>query len=237
MKKLIIFILIGLSTGVFAQSAEDIIKKVDENNTFDSYKGSGKVIIEGKYGKRTSEYITYAKGADDTLIEFLSGEEEGQKIFKTKDDLYIKYPYAEEIQRLSRKKTLGAVSYDEMSGERNTLKNYKVEIIGQENYEGHEVWILELIAKTSKVAHYKQQIYVDKGNYSIWKVLYYSKSGKLTKDMISIKMETIGNKTIATQSLITDKLKKNNSTENIITSMEINIPLDDDLFSLDELAW
>lgn len=223
--------------GIFAQSAEDIIKKVDENSTFKSYRGEGKVVIEGKYGKRTSEYIAYAKGSDDSLIEFLSGEEEGQKIFKTADDLYIKYPYAEEIQRLSRKKTLGAVSYDEMSGERNTLKNYSVEIISEEDFEENDVWVIELIAKTSKVAHYKQQVFVDKKNYFVWKVLYFSKSGKLTKEMVSLEMKIIGNKTIATRSLITDKLKKNNSTENILTDIELNIDLDDNLFSLDELAW
>ncbi len=237
MKKIILGLLLISCFGLIAQSAEDIVKKVDENSTFETYRGEGKVIIEGKYGKRTSEYIAYAKGTDDTLIEFLSGEEEGQKIFKTEDDLYIKYPYAEEIQRLSRKKTLGAVSYDEMSGERNTLKNYKVEIISEEKFEGNDVWVIEMIAQTSKVAHFKQQIYVDKSNYAVWKVLYYSKSGKLTKEMVSIEMEEIGGKYMATHSLITDRLKKNNSTENIVTEMEIDIDLDDDLFSLDELAW
>lgn len=237
MKKLLLVLLMITTAGVFAQNVEDIIKKVDANNTFESYKGSGKVIIEGKYGKRTSEYIAYAKGADDTLIEFLSGEEEGQKIFKTPDDLYIKYPYAEEIQRLSRKKTLGAVSYDEMSGERDTLKNYKVEIIGEDSVEGSDVWVIQLIAKTSKVAHYKQEIYVDKVSSAVWKVLYYSKSGKLTKEMVTSEMREVGGKTIAIRSLVTDKLKKNNSTENILTEIEIDIELDDSLFSLDELAW
>ncbi len=237
MKKIILGLLIISSFGIFAQSAEDIVKRVDKNSTFETYRGEGKVIIEGKYGKRTSEYIAYAKGSDDTIIEFLSGEEEGQKIFKTVDDLYIKYPYAEEIQRLSRKKTLGAVSYDEMSGEKNTLKNYKVAIISEEDFEGNSVWVIEMIAKTSKVAHYKQQIYVDKDTYAVWKVLYYSKSGKLTKEMVTIEMKEIGGKVIATHSLITDKLKKNNSTENIVTDMEIDMDLDDDLFSLDELAW
>lgn len=241
MKKLFILILILSITGLFAQSAEDIIKRVDENNTFDTYRAEGKVIIEGKYGKRTSEYIAYAKGADDSLIEFLSGEEEGQKIFKTEDDLYIKYPYAEEIQRLSRKKTLGAVSYDEMSGERNTLKNYSVRIVGEETLEGNvhtsDVWIIELLAKTSKVAHYKQEIYVDRETYAVWKVLYYSKSGKLTKEMVALEMEEHGGKSIAVHSLVTDKLKKNNSTENIMSVIEIDLELSDDLFSLDELAW
>ncbi|MBN2618782.1 MAG: outer membrane lipoprotein-sorting protein [Spirochaetales bacterium] len=237
MNKILLVLCLIITTGLISQDAESIIKKVDANNTFESYKGSGKVIIEGKYGKRTSEYLAYAKGTDDSLIEFLSGEEEGQKIFKTADDLYIKYPYAEEIQRLSRKKTLGAVSYDEMSGERDTLKNYDVKLLREDEVDGNPVYVIELIAKTSKVAHYKQEIFVDKNSYAVWKVLYYSKSNKLTKEMLTIEMEKVGNKTVAVHSLITDKLKKNNSTENIITDIQIDIDLSDSLFSLDELSW
>ncbi|MGL1892841.1 MAG: outer membrane lipoprotein-sorting protein [Spirochaetaceae bacterium] len=237
MKKIILGLLLVCGFGLFSQSAEDIIRKVDENSTFDTYRASGKVVIEGKYGKRTSDFIAYAKGADDSIIEFTSGEEEGQKIFKTEDDLYIKYPYAEEIQRLSRKKTLGAVSYDEMSGERNTLKNYKVKIIREEKFDGADVWVIQMIAKTSKVAHYKQDVFVDKSNFVPVKILYYSKSGKLTKEMVALRVEKIGNKFMATNSLITDKLKRNNSTESFIDDIEIDIELDDDLFSLDELSW
>jgi outer membrane lipoprotein-sorting protein len=222
---------------VYSQSAEDIVRKLDDNATYESFRGEGKVIIEGKYGTRESEYIAYAKGADNTLIEFISGEEEGQKIFKTPDDLYIWYPYAEEIQRLSRKKTLGAVSYDEMSGEKDTLKNYNVKILGEEMVNGRAVWKIEFIAKTSKVAHYKQEVFVDKETYIAQKVLYYSKSGKLTKEMVVIKTEVIGRYVVPVHSLITDKLKKNNSTENILTKLEIDIDIDDDKFSLGELSW
>ena len=237
MKRVLIFLFFICSFSLIAQSAQDIVKKVDENSTFSTYKGRGKVIIEGKYGKRTSDFIYYAKGSYDSLIEFTSGEEEGQKIFKTEDDLYIKYPYAEEIQRLSRKKTLGAVSYDELSGERDTLKNYNVQILRDDQIDGNDVWVIEMIAKSSKVAHYKQQIFVNKSNFVVLKVLYYSKSGKLTKELVTLKVENVGNKFIGTHSLITDKLKVNNSTESIIEDIEVDIELDDKLFSLDELAW
>ena len=236
MKRIIVLYLI-LGVSVFALDVNSIVKKMDANQTFKTYRGEGKVIIEGKYGKRTSTYKVFAKGADNTLIEFLSGEEEGQKIFKTPDDLYIKYPYAEEIQRLSRKKTLGAVSYDEMSGEKDTLKNYKATLLGEDDIDGHRVYKIELIAKTSKVAHFKEIVYVDKETYGVWRVDYFSKSGKLTKDMFVLEMKPLGDKFVSTHSLITDRLKKNNSTENIVTKMEIDIPLDDSLFSLDELSW
>lgn len=237
MKKLMLMILVAIGTTVFSQSAEDIVKKLDDNATYETFKGEGKVIIEGKYGKRESEYIVYAKGEDNTLIEFISGEEEGQKIFKTPDDLYIWYPYAEEIQRLSRKKTLGAVSYDEMSGERDTLKNYKVKILGEDEVNRRSVWIIEFIAKTSKVAHYKQEVYIDKEDYVALKVLYYSKSGKLTKEMVVLKTDRIGKYIVPVNSLVTDKLKRNNSTENLLTEMEIDIDIDDEMFSLGELSW
>lgn len=226
-----------LSSLTFAETAEDIIKKSDLNETFASFKGEGKVIVEGKYGKRESSYLAYSKGTENTLIEFVSGEEEGQKIFKTTDDLYIWYPYAEEIQRLSRKKTLGAVSYDEMSGEKDTLKNYKARFLAEEELNGEGVYKIELIAKNSKVPHYKQVVFIGKDNYVIFKTLYYSKSGKLTKEMNVLETEVVQGHVIPTHSIVVDKLKKNNSTENILTSFNINISLDDSTFSLGELSW
>lgn len=237
MKRVLFFLHICLVSALSAQSGDEIIKKVDANNIFESYRASGKITIEGSYGKRTSEFIAYAMGTDNSLIEFTSGEEEGQKIFKTADDLYIKYPYAEEIQRLSRKKTLGAVSYDEMSGERNTLKNYTATLLGEEEVDGSMAYKVELIAKTTKVAHYKQEVFADKETYAVLKVLYYSKSGKLTKEMNTITVEKIGEKYVPVHSIVTDRLKKSVSTESLIEKLEIDIPLDPSLFSLDELAW
>lgn len=236
--KSIILVLLGLvSVSLFSMKVEDIVIKMDENQTFSSYRGEGKVIIEGKYGKRISEYTAYSKGVDNTLIQFISGEEEGQKIFKTPDDLYIWYPFAEEIQRLSRKKSLGAVSYDEMSGEKNTLKDYKAELLGEDVVLNRDVYRVMLTAKTSKVPHYKKEIFIDKENFAVLKILYYSKSGKLTKEMKAIKVEEHGTYSVVVHSLITDKLKKNNSTENILSSISIDLEIDDDLFSLGELSW
>lgn len=226
-----------LSSFSFTETAEDIVKKSDLNEVFNTFKAEGKVIIEGKYGKRESSYIVYSKGRENSLIEFVSGEEDGQKVFKTPDDLYIWYPFAEEIQRLSRKKTLGAVSYDEMSGEKNTLKNYSAKLLGEDNLEGNDVYKIVLIAKTSKVPHYKQVVYIGRDNYVVLKAEYYSKSGRLTKEMRVLKVEKSQGYIVPTHSIVVDKLKKNNSTENIITVFDINVELDDDMFSLGELSW
>ncbi len=238
MKKLVIAVLV-LVTAVssFAQSADDIVRNMDENQTFDTFYGEGQVVIEGRYGSRISDYTVHAKGSDNTMIEFTSGEEEGQKIFKTPDDLYIMYPYAEEIQRLSKKKTLGAVSYDEMSGEKNTLNNYDAELLGEETIDGHEVYKIRLIAKRSNVAHYQQEIFVDKETFVVWKTNYFSRSGKLTKESVVNDVTEIGGRVIPVDTIVVDMLKKNTSTANLIKDMEINIHIDDDMFSLDELSW
>ena len=50
--------------------------------------------------------------------------------------------------------------------------------------------------------------------------------------MVTKEVKKIGDKFIGTRSLITDKLKANNSTESILFSIELDIPLDDKIFSL-----
>jgi hypothetical protein len=76
-----------------------------------------------------------------------------------------------------------------------------------------------------------------KDSYIPQQVQYFSKSGKLLKEMRVLGFMEVDGKVIISRMVLEDKLKKNSSTEMILDEAKANIKLASDFFSLDQLSW
>ena len=65
----------------------------------------------------------------------------------------------------------------------------------------------------------------------------FSRSGKLLKEMHITDFTAQDGLNIPTRIVMSDKLKKNSRTEFLVEEIEIGIPLDAKLFSLEELTF
>jgi outer membrane lipoprotein-sorting protein len=237
-----VLLLIAGSGMLFALTAEDIIGKVEDNRVHETSKVEGKMIIEDRFGKRTSTFVSYSRGEDEMLIEFTSAREAGQKILRTNDEIYLYYPDAEELIRMQgaalRQSVLGSdFSYEDMTGEKSLLDTYDVQLLGSEEVNGHPCYKIQLEAKTRDVAYPKEIIWVDKELFVGWKVHKFSLSGKLLKEMIVEEIEKVKGDYTPTHIRMEDTMKKNSGTEFIIEEIQVDIPLESGLFSLEELTW
>ncbi|MEM5947540.1 outer membrane lipoprotein-sorting protein [Spirochaetia bacterium 38H-sp] len=230
------------SFSVAAITPQDILEKMEENQTFSTYKAKGKMIIEDRFGKREKTFIVYARGEGETLLEFTSLDEEGQKILRTKDEIYLYYPDAEELIRLQgsalRDSIAGSdISYEDLTGGKDLLDKFNATIEGEEEYNGRTCYILSLKAKKNNVAYPMQKILVDKERFVGLKAQYFALSGKLLKEVEIKEIKEIKGHYIPTHYIFRDVLKKESSTEFFSSDIEVDIKLDDDLFSLEELTW
>ncbi|NCB02690.1 MAG: outer membrane lipoprotein-sorting protein, partial [Spirochaetia bacterium] len=91
MKKFIVMILIlTLSLSLLsAITATQIVEKMDELETYKTSFSSGVIISKDRFGEKTSTFNAYSKGAYDSLIEFTSIMEKGQKVLRTEGELYL----------------------------------------------------------------------------------------------------------------------------------------------------
>ena len=225
-----------------AESAEDIIDRMDDLQTFRTMESTGKIISNDRFGTKISEFKNISRGRSEFLIEFTSLEERGQKILRTPDELYLFYPDAEEIIRLQgaalRQSMLGSdISYEDMTEGTDTLSRYDVVLTGEENVEENMCYIIQMDAKKKKTAYPRQIVWVDKVKYVPRKVEYYSRSGKLLKTMELKDFAEDKGKIILTSMIIRDKLKKTSSTELLIETYRINPPVHPATFTLEELTW
>ena len=245
MKKLFIIIIISIFCGHYlsALTADEIVRKVDQNETFKTAKSTGSMIIVDRFGERKSDFIAYSEGQVNSLIEFTSVEEEGQKVLRVKDKMYLYFPDAEEVILLQgsalKEGLLGSdISYEDMAGDKDTLENYTATLEGPGEVDGADCYIVNLKAKPKKkVAYASYTLWVDKTTFAVRKADYFSLSGKKIKEMTALDFKKIAGKSIATKMIMNDMLKRNSRTEMIITDIEVNIDLPKNIFSLSALSF
>jgi outer membrane lipoprotein-sorting protein len=225
-----------------APDAEEIIRQVQDNMTNDTEEARGEMVISDRFGERTKSFISYASGTEEMLLEFTNPEERGQKILRLTDEIYLYFPEAEEIIHLQgsalKESVMGSdFSYEDMTGEKDLLKLYDVRLLDTVALDGRTHFLVELKGKKKGVAYPLQKLWVDSELMLPSRAEYYSLSGRLIKELIFSEFRTVDGRPVASRMLMTDKMKKNSSTEFVLLEMKINRRLPEGIFSLEELSW
>lgn len=225
-----------------APDAEEIIRQVQDNMTNDTEEARGEMVISDRFGERTKSFISYAAGTEEMLLEFTNPEERGQKILRLADEIYLYFPEAEEIIHLQgsalKESVMGSdFSYEDMTGEKDLLKLYDVRLLDTVALDGRTHFLVELKGKKKGVAYPLQKLWVDSELMLPSRAEYYSLSGRLIKELIFSEFRTVDGRPVASRMLMTDKMKKNSSTEFVLLEMKINRRLPEGIFSLEELSW
>ncbi len=240
--KFLFILLILIPSNLFSITPEEIIERLEENIVYDTSYMEGSMIIHDRFGEKVSTFIGYSEGTDNSLIEFTSVEEEGMKILRTENEIYLFYPEAEELIRMQgdalKDSILGSdISYEDMTGGKTLLDSYNVTLDGNETIDGRECYKVTMIAKTNDVPYYKQIMWVDTEYFIYRQVHNFSRSGRLIKEISVGDIRYINGQYVSFYMVLVDTLKSNSSTEFIIDELEIDKRLPRNIFSLDELTW
>jgi outer membrane lipoprotein-sorting protein len=225
-----------------AQTAEEIVARMQSNQVYETSRTRGVMTVKDRFGTKETRFVSYSRGDSDALIEFTSPEEKGQKILRTKDEIYLFYPEAEEVIRLQgaafRDAVLGSdMSYEDMTGGKTLLESYELTLEGKEPIDGAECYRIGMKAKARNVAYPRQTVWVDAKLFVARKMHQYSLSNRLLKEIRLSDFTVVAGRTVPTRMVLEDKLKKGSSTELVVEEMELGVKLDPALFSLDKLTW
>jgi outer membrane lipoprotein-sorting protein len=218
-------------------SAEDILKKVDDNRISDSKIVVSKMIIHGRRGERTVEAKSWQRNIDDSFTEYLAPpREKGTKMLKLDDQLWTYSPQTDRTILISghmlRQSVMGSdLSYEDFMEDPLLQNIYKAEIVGEDTISNRQVWILELKAKKRDVSYDKRKIWVDKERFITLKENLYAKSGKLLKTIEINDVMKVEERWIPKTALYKDVLKEGKGTEIIIDSIEFNKNIPSYIFS------
>ena len=222
--------------------ANEIIARMEANQTQSTSIISGRMIIRDRFGERSSSYTAWSQGSELFLVEFTSTMEQGQKILRRDNSLYLYFPDARETIRLQgaalRDSLLGSdVSYEDMTGGRGLADTYTFELLGQETIGDSSCHKIELNAKEANVAYPKQIYWVDIQDFVVRKSEQYARSGRLLKTTEVMETSRIAGYHFPTRISIKDETRRSSGTEMIIENAELDVELPSDTFSLDRLTW
>jgi len=223
-------------------TAQEIVAELDANQVQGTSYSTATMTINDRFGERTSTMEIWSRGRNLSLIEFTSPAERGQKILRTENEIYIFYPDAAELVRMQgaalRESMMGSdISYEDMTGGKTLLETYTVELIGEEAVDGHRCYKVSFEARSRNVAYPRQTMWIDTELFVARRSEQFALGGRLLKRIAMDDIEQIDGYSVPRHMVISDALKRNSSTELVLDDIEFDIPLSDDLFSLEELSW
>ena len=240
---LITLLITALITSLFSAplsaqvSGDEILDRVDKNMSADSRHVLSKMAIHGARSTRTIEAETWSEGTDRSFTEYLApAREKGTKMLKLEDKLWIYSPGTDRTIQISghmlRQSVMGSdLSYEDMMDDPNLRSRYDATVVGSEEYQGADCWVLELVANSVDVAYYMRRIWVDKSKYLPLKEELYAKSGTLLKKTELFDIKRVDNRWYPGKIVFRDMLKKGDGTEFIIDMIEFNVEVPAHLLS------
>ena len=225
-----------------ALTGAEVIERMERNERHSSVHSTGSLQISDRFGTRTKTFISTAVGDDRSLLEFTNPEEAGQKILRLDDEIYLYFPEAEEVIHLQgaalRENVLGSdFSYEDMTGEGSLLDDYEVELEGTEPIAGHDCHRLRLTATRRDVVYPIQVVWIDAAQFVTRRVEQFSRRGRPLKEMVISDYREVGDKLIPVRLEMSDLMKKDSRTVFLIDTIEVDIAVDENLFSLEELTF
>lgn len=223
-----------------AMSADEIIARVDENQYADSARMEAEmVIVKGdRELKKSMKIISEGKSA---LVEFTNPRDRGTKFLKVEDNLWMYFPDAEEIVKISghmlEQGVMGSdFSYQDLMESEKLTDLYDFKLMREEELDGRACYVLEGVAREGvDVSYYRRLSWIDRERFVVLKEEFYAQSGRLLKIMLSKKVQQFGDRWYITEAVMEDKLRKNTRTEFRVTSIEFDVEIPDDTFTLENL--
>lgn len=234
----LLFVLPSVTFGI---TADEIIKKLDRNQVFDSQKGRAVMVIDRGGRKLTKEMISYGvREGNKFFVEFLNAEDKGVKYLKIDKELWIYLPDADDVMKISghmlRQGMMGSdVSYEDLLSDEDLLSKYQSELMGDTNVNGILCYDVVMTAKKDDVTYYKRRVLVDKERMVAVQFDLYAKSGRPLKTFLQSEFGTYGNRYYPTKMVIRD-LKRNDSVTTVTyKDLEFDIALPKGVFSRQNL--
>jgi len=222
---------------LFAETAQSIIKKVDRNQIYRTEKFSATMkIIKGKR-ILTKKFNGYGqKQGKKSFMRYTNPEDRNVKYLKLNKDLWIYFPDADDIMKISghmlKKGMMGSdISYEDLLETEEMNKKYSSKLIGEKRIDGVICYVIELNAIVKNTSYAKQILYIDKKNFVSIKIEMYAKGGRLLKVMKQSNFKNISGHYIAQKTEIIDKRKKNSKTILTFQNIRFNVVLPRGIFS------
>ncbi len=219
-----------------------IMERVDANMHFESSHSTMEMVIQSGRREMVKEMIIWSEG-EDSLVEFTNPGDRGTKYLKLDDELWMFFPDAEDLVRISghmlRQGFMGSdMSYEDMMVSDKLTELYSFELVGEETLGDRQTYVVEAKAQEgAEVSYAQRRVWVDTDSFVPWREELYAVGGRLLKVMEILETAEIDGRTYPMEMAVEDKLKQDSRTYVRVKDIEFDVDIPDDLLSLDSLTF
>ena len=230
----------NISTGE-SLTTEQIIKNVEANMSFSTFKYSAKLIINVGGAIRKKEFFGYGEGTTKSFMEFTSpARDKGSRFLIIDKNLWIYDPVEDKSIKLSGNMLKGSFmgsdfSYKDATENRKLTEKYKATLSGNENIDGRDCYAVALKAIVEDVTYPEEKIWIDKEWFVPMKEELFAKSGKLLKIMTFSDIRKTGNRYYAYKYTLRDNLRKDSQTDMVFQEVAFDAPIPQHVFTIKQL--
>jgi hypothetical protein len=220
-------------------SISELLAKLESNLNFDTRSTKLRMTITSDRRVKTLEMISYGRGLDESVIEFLEpARERGTRYLRKGDELWMYLPSIERTQKISghmlRQGMAGSdMSYEDMTSSTDWDQQYNGAVTGQEALDGRPHWKVELTAKLPDVTYHRRVLWIDVETLIPTRQELFAVSGMLVKrwSMSDVRPLADGRK-YPFKMVIEDTLRQGSSTQIETLDLQLGVALEEEVFSI-----
>jgi outer membrane lipoprotein-sorting protein len=243
-KLICLLIIITGNTSLFFSSfaqdltAREIVKRANDKATGNTSQGTMKMTIVRPDWSREVTMKSWSKGTQYYLICITEPvRDKGQVFMKRDQDMWNWMPSINRMIKLPPsmmgQSWMGSdFTNDDLVRMNSILDDFTHEIVGSENIQGFDCYVIELTAKPeAAVVWGKIKMWISKEDYYELKGEYYDEEGKLINDLVSSNIRQMGDRKLPSKTVMSPVDKPGNQTILEMVDVVFNKPIEDDFFS------
>ena len=224
-----------------AQTAGEILDKVDANMSFRSIRYAGRMEITVAGQTRNKTMRAAAQGSSKAFLEFTNPEDKGVRYLKLDKNLWIYFPREQDTVKISghllKEGMMGSdVSYEDALESSDFRTRYTATLKDDDSVEGRRCFVVELTARVPTAAYDRLVLWIDAERFVTVKEEMYAKSGRLLKVSKALEVLTVGGRWFPSRIEFVSRLRANTRTVFAMNAIELDVPLDEKQFSLAALT-
>jgi hypothetical protein len=223
-------------------AGKEIIHKMDTLLWGRSSQGTFELRVETPRWKRTLKLKAWEKDRKKTFIRILGpAKEKGIGTLRIEYEMWNYLPAVEKIIKVPPSMMfqpwMGSdFTNDDIVKESSIVEDYEHEILGIEVHDGAEAYKIEALPKPNAPVVWGKIIYwVRKKDFVPLKEEFYSEKNELIRELRFSEIKQMGGRTIPTVWEMKPLKKKGKRTVFKINEISYDIPIDDAIFSLENL--
>lgn len=238
----IILILIVSPAGMLAQSATEIIERVDQKMRGESsYAEMSMTIVRPRYTREVS-MRAWSLGDDYSLIKITEpARDKGTAYLKRENEIWNYVPNIDRTIKMPpsmmSQSWMGSdFSNDDLVRESSIIEDYDHSILREDTLRGRQSWVLELIPKPDAAVVYgKVLLWVDKEEYIQLRVENYDQQNELASTIELTEIREMGGRLLPAKLTLSPADKPEHKTIMEYRDINFNVSPEKSFFSIQNM--